>query len=181
MRFRNLTLRPLRDTDIELAVKWSSDADSLKYWISNRAIADDSTTTNEFWRQIRSGDKHVLLIAENDSGEIVGMIYSYNPQFVDQNCFITVYVDSKFRGRGYGAIMMALFIDYLFTYFSFRKIYLDVYEYNNASVDPVKNFSFQLEGVFGEHRYFDGKWHTMNRYALYRTEIDRVRQFLARG
>jgi RimJ/RimL family protein N-acetyltransferase len=77
--------------------------------------------------------------------------------------------------------MMALFIDYLFTYFSFRKIYLDVYEYNNASVDPVKNFSFQLEGVFGEHRYFDGKWHTMNRYALYRTEIDRVRQFLARG
>jgi len=177
---RGVLLRALREADLPYFVEWRNDPKSLMYWLSNRAIIDEPAAVEEFWQQLR-GDKHVLLVATRQNGEVIGTIYSYNAQFVDQNCFVTAYIDGEYRNRGYGAVMMAMFIDYLFSYFSFRKIYLDIYEHNTSSTSAVESYGLKLEGHFPEHRYFDGEWHAMNRYALYRTEIERVRQFLARA
>lgn len=177
---RGILLRAVREADIPHFVRWRNDPESLMYWLSNRAIIDERSAIEEFWQQLRA-DKHVLLVATKQDGEVVGTAYSYNAQFVDQNCFVTVYIDDKYRNIGYGAVVMALLTDYLFSYFSFRKIYLDIYEHNTPSTNAVESFGLKLEGHFPEHRYFDGKWHSMKRYALYRTEIEKIRQFLARA
>lgn len=176
---RGVRLREIRESDIDRFVHWRNDPNSLMMWSTNRHILDRASAINEFWQQLH-GDKHIMLVAEDCDDKVVGAIYSYGAQFVDQHCFVTVYVEDEYRHLGYGPVMMALFINYLFTYFSFRKVYLEAYDYNGESRSPIERFGFELEGTFCEHRYFDGKWHSLKRYALFRKDLGRVRSFLSR-
>lgn len=172
-------LRPLKDSDLQTLLTWRNDPRSLFLWSTYRAILPDRESVEEFWADLRS-DKHVLLVAENGQSEIVGMVYSYNAQFVDGHCSVTTYVAEQFRDRGYGIEIFGLFLDYLFSYFDFRKVYLDVYSYNRSSSRPIEKYGFVEEGRFPEHRYHDGNWHEMIRFAVYRQQLPKIRATLAR-
>lgn len=172
-------LRPIKSDDIGQIVDWHNDPESLHLWSTRRNILSTSEANDEAIRDL-TVDKHVWLIAENAAGTVIGMIFSYDVQFVDEHCFVTTYVADSFRQRGYGPDMLGLFLDYLFCYFNFRKIYFDAYEYNRASWHSMSNFGFKEEGRFPEHRYMDGRWHGLIRFAAYRNDIDKIRSYLAR-
>jgi RimJ/RimL family protein N-acetyltransferase len=79
-----------------------------------------------------NGHYHIFMLIEHQrSSQIIGFIYSYDPQFVDGHCYLAVFIDRDWRKRGYGAEATCLFLNYLFTYFSFRKVYADTYSYNS--------------------------------------------------
>lgn len=148
-------------------------------WGTRRTIVPHETALQEIEHDL-GHDKHVWLMAENHQGKIVGMVYSYNAQFVDEHCFSSTYVDAPFRGIGHGPEIQAMFLNYLFTYFNFRKVYYDVYSYNTMSNSTIRTFGLKEEGIFIQHRYFDGKWHNLMRYAVFREDIERIRAFLAK-
>jgi RimJ/RimL family protein N-acetyltransferase len=123
---------------------------------------------------------HITLMIERRDNQTVGFIYSYEAQFVDGYCFVTTFIDKRFQRRGYGALAHGLFLDYLLTYFSFNKIYTDVYGYNEHSLQTVENSGYAVEGRFPMHRYHNGAYHEMIRLAFYRTQHPGLRQRLAR-
>lgn len=176
---RQLSLRPFCQSDIEKILDWRSDPRSLAYWSNRRALVPIEQAKEEFYADLR-GDMHVFqMISHSKYGEI-GAIYSYDAQFVDQHCWVTTYLEEEHRNRGLGAVATAMFVDYLFTYFSFRKLYFDVYEYNVPSLSSLESFGLKVEGSFPEHRYFNDKWHSLKRLALYRESSEKVRALLRR-
>ncbi len=172
-------LRPIEQSDIPTLVEWRNDPKSMYLWTARRAVVPYATAVEEIGRDLHT-DKHVWLVAENLRNETVGMVYSYDAQFVDAHCFSTTYVAEGYRGRGHGPEMQALFLNYLFSYFNFRKVYYDVYGFNSMSENTIKTFGFVEEGRFPEHHYFDGEWHPMVRYAVYRSDIPKIRVLLNR-
>ena len=61
-----------------------------------------------------------------------------------------------------------LFHDYLFQYYPIRKVYSNVFGYNQTSLDFLLSAGFVVEGELKQHRYYGGAYHSMFTLALYR-------------
>lgn len=170
-------LRSVKDDDIPTLILWRNDTKTMPFWTVRRSLLSDYESINEFWADLKR-DKDVMLIAEDTKQQIIGMCYSYNSNYIDGHTFVTVFVDEKYRNKlGYGIDITALFIDYLFTFFNFRKLYFETYEYSSSS-SMWKKFGANLEGVFPEHHYYNGIWWTLNRFSVFRDSLTKFRKYL---
>lgn len=175
-----VNLRPVQRDDYSLLCNWRENPNSLYLWTSYRHIGTREESEQELENNL-SVHWHLCFMIETVSDhKTVGFIYSYEVQLVDGNCIVTTFLDQKYRNKGYGAEAHALFLRYAFAFFNFRKIYSDVYAFNNASLSVLTRSGYRLEGTFPEHRYFDGAWHTMERFAFYREDVSKVLAFLAK-
>lgn len=173
-----VNLRTVRRGDYDLLCNWREDTESMYLWTSYRHIGTRADNENELEENLRFHWHLCFIIETVERQKPIGFIYSYEAQLVDGNCVVTTLVDKEHRTRGYGVEAHALFLRYIFTYFGFRKIYSDVYDFNQSSNSILKKSRYQLEGTFPKHRYFGEAWHTMKRYAFYREDISKVVVFL---
>lgn len=90
------------------------------------------------------------------------------------------YIGNEFRDTGYGAVGLAVFISYLFKFFPLRKIYFEAFEYNGPSLSMLQNFGFVEEGRFKKHRFYNGGYHDVLRFALHRDCISKVELLLSK-
>jgi RimJ/RimL family protein N-acetyltransferase len=177
---KRIRLRPFEESDIAILHKWRNDTSTLHLW----SVRRHTVSFDEFVAELKADfatDRHIQLMIERvTDNSVVGTIYSYNAQFVDGHCWITVYIEPDKTGLGFGAEAVALMLAYLFSYFGFHKIYADVYNYNEASASSMKSGGFVKEGQFREHRFFASKRHDMVRYAIYSNQLPRIQQFIGR-
>jgi len=101
----------------------------------------------------------------------IGTIWSYNLNLVDGHVFVSVFIESNYTGKGYGLDMFVLFVRYLFQAYPIRKVYCEVYEYNQHLT--------RVEGRFAEHKYFDGKYWDMLRISVSKKHIPIIDRFFS--
>lgn len=63
---------------------------------------------------------------------------------------------------GIGAMATLSFMKQLFKQYPLRKIYVDIYDYNQESLKSNISAGFEIEGVLKEYRYLNGKYHSLN-------------------
>ena len=114
---------------------------------------------------------HTLFVIEGQGGPR-GFVYSYDVSVNDRFGFLTAFVDVPYRGTGDGARAALLCLDHLFAVHDLRKVYCDVFDYNDASRRALESGGFRLEGTFPAHRYFRGAHHAMHRLAIYREDFN---------
>lgn len=105
---------------------------------------------NEFYMVTSKGDQ-----------TLIGMVYSYEHRPEDGHAKVAVYISPEFRSKGIGAFVAIQFIHRLFTFYSFRRIYCDVYAYNTESLNSLMGFGFEKMGCVHEYRYLNGKYHDL--------------------
>jgi RimJ/RimL family protein N-acetyltransferase len=71
-------------------------------------------------------------------------------------------------------------IDYLFVAHGLFKVYMDVYEHNEASLAAMRRFGCIEEGRFRKQRLIAGARYDVLRLALYADGLEPIRQFLER-
>lgn len=164
---KGFRLSPLNRDNLSLLHKWESDPSSLYLY----TLRKDVLSREEYIEVMESrleGYYHVFLLIINHEDKPIGFIYSYDANAVDGFAFVTTFLEPESRRLGLGAKAGLLFYDYLFAYYPLRKIYCDVFEYNDESLSALKHAGFEIEGKFREHRFFQGKHHMMYRLAIYR-------------
>jgi len=171
LSLRAVALTPVSGADMELLRRWQADSSSLCLWTMRRDILSQEEFTQAFASRLRNY-YHIFLMIHY-GGRPVGFIYSYEPNFLDGHAFLTAYLDPDYRDRGIAAVAGLLFANYLFSYFPFRKLYCDVFEYNYRSLAALTGAGLATEGVFRAHRFYGGRYWTMYRLALYREEFYR--------
>lgn len=176
----NMRIHPLNESDYPALYKWRNEADFLSLFSARRSVVNYEKFVSE-QKQDLEKNRHLQFVGESISKNVpVGTVYSYNLNMIDGHVFIGGYVDKEFRRTGYGAISCALLITYLFKYFPLYKIYCEVVEYNKPSISMVRNFGFIEEGRFTGHRFCDGGYQDILRFAIYRDGLDKIQQFVAR-
>ncbi len=103
------------------------------------------------------------------SKEIIGFCYSY--AFNDGVLKTALCIDYPYQKRGLGAAAGLLFLDMLFREYALRKIYSDVYSYNEASLSMHKSGGFSLEGILKDYRYYNGSYHDLNIFSVTREQF----------
>ena len=169
---RSLRLRPLVEPeDGGLIFNWRNDLDTLYLWSVSRKLVSQRQFEDEFLNKMHQ-HFHCYCMVDRQRGEedssTIGMCYSYDASDVDGYAFICTYIVPDLTGNGLGVQATALFVDYLFTYFSLRKLYVDIFEYNELSLRTCQRAGFTIEGDFRQHHYFNGRYWDQYRLALYR-------------
>lgn len=177
---RSVRLRPIEEKDIPQLLAWRNDVSQLHLWSTYKHISAYPDAMNELIADLHRNWHITMAIERIRDCLLVGFIYSYEAQFVDGHCFVTTFVDEKYQRRGYGAIAHGLFLDYLFTFFGFNKIYTDICAFNEHSLKTAQDSGYTVEGRFPMHRFYNGAFHEMARFAFYRTQHQDLRQRLAR-
>jgi len=90
---KRVRLRPCEETDMDTMYKWRNDMSTLHLW----SIRRHTVNFDEFAAELKADfaiDRHIQLMIEKVAdNSVVGTIYSYNAQFVDGHCWITIYIE----------------------------------------------------------------------------------------
>ncbi len=177
---RRLILRPVAEGDFANLHRWRNSATYLKMFTSKRTIVSEAHFREE-QRRCFSRGRHLQFIIERKTDRAsLGTIFSHTHSAADGYAFINTFIDDPFVGRGYGAEASIILSMHLFESFSLHKIYFEAFAYNRPSLAVMQGAGLAEEGVFREHRYFDGQRHDVFRFALYRDNCAKIRSLYHR-
>lgn len=176
-----LVLRPICESDNPVLYKWRNEYDFLKMVASRRTVVSLEKFLQE-QKKAFEHDRHLqfMICPRSTPANSVGTIYSFNLNLTDGHVFINLFVDELWRRRGYGPEAGILLTCYLFDFFPLHKIYFEAFGYNDPSLSMLRTAGFVEEGVFREHRFFNGERHDVVRFAAYGSKLDRIRHLAER-
>ncbi len=183
MQGRWVCLRSLRDhEDMPVLFEWRNNVDTLSLWSLARNVVSEHQFEDEWAHRMREHFHCFAMIEkrEHEDATAVGFCYAYDASIADGHAFLCTYLDPARGRRGYGVEATALFVEYLFAFYPFRKLYADVFGYNTLSLRTCQHAGFEVEGVFREHRYFNARYWDVHRCALHRSQWEARRPRLLR-
>lgn len=119
------------------------------------------SSIKQFKEEIQKNIAYVykdLLIAFDESNDFIGFVISYDYNSNDGTIRIIEYIDKNFRKGLYAGLICIKFIDTIFKYYSIRKVYSEVYGYNEESISCHRSIGFTQEGCFKEDHYYNNKY-----------------------
>ena len=175
---RYLLLREITPDDLPILFKWRNDPRFMQHCSTRRNEVIFEKYEEELLGDLKR-DRHIqCLILKNDL--VIGTIYDYGLNLTDGYVFVTIFLEKEFEGRSYGPEAFALFTLFLFENFPLYKIYMDVYSYNQQSLDTIKTAGFIEEGRFQGHRLYNGRRYDLVRFAFFRTRLLELKDFVRR-
>lgn len=176
---RKTVLRSISPDDYPILFKWETDVETLYLW---RPYAQ-TPRYDEYVQNVRGAGRdgaHVqMLVLERSTGQPIGTTYSFDVSLANGYASFGIYLDASHTGRGLGVEAGYLFVNYLMTYYPFRKLYTDVYSYNEHSLHVAARIGFVVEGTLKAHRWFDGEYWDLHKLALYRDTWEKCKATLA--
>jgi hypothetical protein len=123
----------------------------------------------EEWAQASSqGMLAQFMVVEKRQHHPIGLVYFYSPSFQDGFAWLAA---ARFGAGDPSPLVilgLGLAVNYAFTCWNFRKLYMEVPEYNYSQFASSAARWCETGGRLREHWYFDGKLWDVLTLALYR-------------
>lgn len=168
LKGERVRLVPLSQKHLEQLFAWWNDPAMLFLWQHKRRIQSFEEWAQKFERLLNGTIDTFLVILEEETGKPIGFVYSYNTNAIDWYTYLCTFVDGEHLSQGCGKEATALFLDYLMVYLPLRKVYAEVYEFNEVSLNATRSYGFEEEGFLRGHRWLDGRYWGMYILALTR-------------
>ncbi|MGQ9855323.1 MAG: GNAT family N-acetyltransferase [Fervidobacterium sp.] len=133
----------------ELIYKTSNDDALQKFKIDSGDIAYFSE------QKITKAQPVVLVFSVKD--EDIGFV-KFDLRVFNRNAYLTYYVVPKYRGQGYGKLMLQKAIEFAFEEMNMHRLTAEVYEYNERSIKLLERLGFVKEGVLREAKFHNAKY-----------------------
>ena len=141
-----LTLRVLRDADLEQLFVWEQDTDAVAMAAFTRADPSDRAAFDRHYERVRN-DPDVTMCAVEEDGAFAGMIASFT---IEGDRELTYWIDPARWGRGLASAALDAFVQVEST----RPLFARVAEHNLASATVLARAGFVRIG--SETSYADG-------------------------
>lgn len=159
--YPKVALRALEPEDLECLYEIENDMSLWNVGVTNvpyskNVLLDYITqSTGDIY-----ADKQVRLMAENDKGDVVGIVdlMDFSPKH--NRAELGLVVKSEFRGMGYAASILAKVIEYAKNVIHLHQIYAFVPKSNESCVKLLQTLDFQQsirlkEWLFDGEKYSD--------------------------
>lgn len=102
----------------------------------------------------------LLLIALNDTDELIGDIALQDMDVYNRNCNIRIAISSNAEtGKGYGSEALKLMLEYGFGVLNMHRIELNVFDYNPRALHVYEKLGFRREGVQRQALFYNHAYH----------------------
>jgi RimJ/RimL family protein N-acetyltransferase len=105
-------------------------------------------------------------------GERVAFMSAQRADMRNGHCYIAVIAAPEYVRSVHAAESIGLFLSYLMAAFPFRKLYVEVPEFNARAFGSSLNAIFSLEGRLRDYEYYDGRYWDFLTYSISRQEIE---------
>ncbi len=138
--------------------------------LSNQRIQINSIPNFEQWlmNNMSSFYHDFYLIKNVADHSIIGYVYSYDYRIYDGHCKVCLVLSPNHRDSGIGAFVGIKFLDQIFTNYPLRKIYIDIYDYNQQSLNCNLGIGFIEEGCLKNYRYDKGTYFDLHLLSITR-------------
>jgi hypothetical protein len=167
LRGRHVYLRPvvpedysflrMVDTSAELGVRWRFRG---------------STPSPEQWVQAGGAQLAQFMVVRASDHQPLGLTTAYNQNFQDQHAYLAAMSFDAMSPNPLMVLGTAIFIEYVFTCWSLRKLYMELPEFNLPQFGSAVGSLFAEEGRLREDMYYDGRYWDKVVLALYRATWD---------
>jgi RimJ/RimL family protein N-acetyltransferase len=166
---RWVSLRPILPQDYNVLYSWAADLRSLYLWSSNRRVPP----YQEFVARLESTlrDTQSYLILERAADRPIGFCQAYDMNLIEGWTSFLFFIIEDYRKGPHAAEAGLIAFDLLFKYFPLRKIYADVFEYNEDSYNIlVSHGGFREEARLPNHIWYESRYWALIKLALYRDD-----------
>ncbi len=129
----------------------------INYLITCRPYHND-TISFEKWinTELTKNINDFMVFYEDNT--FLGFAYTYEFNALDRHSRITVAVKPEYVSSGVGCLIAINFLEYLFKTYTLRKVYMNVYDFNNNSINAISSLGLQEETRLKEYHYYDNKY-----------------------
>jgi len=167
---KKVSLGPLRDTDSHTLFGWINERElvvnSSNYRPIHRQSHDDW-----FSRIQRNESVRIFAIRENSENDLIGSCQLHSIDLLNSGAELQIRIgrDSD-RGKGYGSEAVDLLLRHAFLDLGLHRVYLEVYESNQAAIRSYEKVGFRTEGVMQDANFVDGKYRNIVLMAILQNE-----------
>lgn len=161
---RNVFLRPVGPEDYH-----SLRAVELSEQLGPRWRFRGATPSPEQWSQVTwSSTLAQFLVVARHSNKPIGIAAVHQANFQDGYAYMSAAHFEPSRPSPAMMIGLAIFLNYVFSCWSFRKLYMEVPEYNYERFASVVDRYGRLEGRLRDHLHFGDRYWDQLTVAIYR-------------
>ena len=166
---REIGLRKMTNSDLELKVKWANDIGVNKYIGFDHKITIDETKK---WFRSQSEDPNIKLFTIVLGDEPIGYMKLVKDKFNNNGELRVTIGEKQYWGKGYGKDAVKKFLKYSFIEEKLNKVFLYVLEWNEVAFNLYKKCGFKVEGKFRKHiKHNDGKYYDAYFMGILRDEF----------
>lgn len=149
---KTLYLRAPEPEDLEVLYKWENDTEVWKFgsaispyskYVLRQYIADSQTDIFQS-KQLR------FMIVLQEEQVTVGTIDLYDFDALNSRCGVGIYIDRKWRKKGFAMHALSLLQNYTFNHLKINQLYAVIPESNKESLQLFKNSGFTKSGVLNQ-------------------------------
>ena len=171
-----ILFRDVRPEDKENLLDWRNRSEvSQNMYVSRRITAEE----HEKWfpQAISHPSRRYWIIVFN--GQDVGLVNLYDINNDHQRAYWALYLNSvEFQGKGIGAFVEFLMLDYAFGELKLNKLNCEVLGFNKHAMQIHKRFGFVNEGTFRKHILREDGYHDVFSFGILKEEWDLKRNDL---
>lgn len=151
---KHIYIRSVCDDDFSFLYSIFNDTEELYLWSNYRDAQSFSQFELLLKDMLKNVYRHFYIVCENEKCRKIGFLYCYNAHMNDGYVYTTAFVIDEYRKTLCGAEAGLLYYAHLFRYYNYRKIYSEVYSYNEESKCFLESAGFEIEGILKKHRYY---------------------------
>jgi RimJ/RimL family protein N-acetyltransferase len=165
-------LRAIEPGDLETLRGWRNRPALRRYFREHRPIGRDQQRA---WHERTMTDRRQLMfaIADVGSGELVGATGLVGIHWVHRHADFSLYIgpgDAYVDDR-YAPDAARVLLRHGFDQVGLHRVWVEVYEFDEAKQRMVDALGFKLEGRSREHNFSDGGWHDSLFYGLLASDL----------
>jgi RimJ/RimL family protein N-acetyltransferase len=157
LKGEKVTLRPGRESDAELFVRWFADMQVTR--MLGRRMAVALYQEQEFLKRIGESKDDVWWMIDAE-GKPIGATGIHGINWIDANATTGIVIGEKdCWGKGYATEAMALRTRYAFRELNLHKLMTEVNAENVASRKALERNGYRTAGTRREQEFREGTWH----------------------
>lgn len=172
---QKIRLRAIKETDLEDYYLKTENGDTEATRSSDRMIFPAGIEARRArvakWGNLNPYEDQYHLIIEKLDGTPVGNINTHSCNQVDGVFKYGLGILMQFRGNGYASEAINILCKYFFEELDYKKVEVEIYEFNQSSIVLHEKLGFTREGVLRSNHYAKGRrWDTYC-FGLLREEL----------
>lgn len=144
---------------------------NLNHLIICRPYHND-TISFQKWLNSALVDRINDFMVFRDNGKFLGIAYSYEFHPLEGHTRMTIAVKEEYISTGIGCLSATRFLEYLFKNYALRKVYMNVYDYNNNSIKSLESLGLREEARLKEYHYYNNNYYDMVIFSISRQEYE---------
>jgi RimJ/RimL family protein N-acetyltransferase len=177
LRARHVYLRPLTTQDYPYLRRAETATELSFRWRLRGATPSPDQWVQTVWHQVLAQFMVVGLASERP----IGLVSVYRPNFQDGYAHLAATRFEPAKPSPMMVLGVSLFVEYVFRCWNFRKLYMELPEFNLSQFRSGLGRYFHLEGRLRDHFYFNGRYWDQLTLAIYRDVLETETVQLQRG